>query len=353
MTRMPIGAEIMVFCKSKIDGVLRELISEFLDMPLLRASFPQMVPAFTEFALRPGKRIRPLVFVSSYLAAKGSPDYGLYRSASALELLHLFALIHDDVVDGSDFRRGGESLHRIFEGVPGIGGAPEGKNLAVIIGDALYAFAISKFMEKAEEPENRRRALEALLEAAEQTGKGQMLELLFSSKSPHAVTRDEVFEIYDLKTSAYTFAGPLVAGALMAGAGDTVTPKLRKAGIMFGRAYQMMDDLCECMESLSNGRVPADLTGGRKTVITWYLFHCDDDSAQSVLHSGKGWVGITAEELSEIIERTKTFRYVSDQIENQLSYAFASLPDEEDGVSFQDGFGSFIESLFIPLLMIK
>jgi geranylgeranyl diphosphate synthase type I len=198
--------------------------------------------------LREGKRIRPLLFLTGYSGFTNKPAPGLYTSALSFELLHDFMLIHDDIIDKSDTRRGKPSMHALLNNY--LKGTPNlkfsGEDLAIVLGDVIYAMAINAFLYIKEEKERKERALKKFVEAAMYTGSGEFIELIYGIKKLDKIKKEDIYKVYDFKTAYYSFASPLAIGAILAGAGKKQVDNIFKYGICLGRAFQIKDDII-CM----------------------------------------------------------------------------------------------------------
>ena len=189
-----------------------------------------------------GKRLRPAFCYWAFVGAGGAPDDPtVVDVGAALELLHTFALVHDDVMDGSDTRRGQDAVHRSFiarhEGDGGARGEARrfGEGAAILIGDFAFVYADVLF---ADAPPAARPVFDELrLELCV----GQYLDLAGSSNGPRASARADVIERY--KSGKYTVERPLHLGAALAGQLGDVGDGLSAFGIPLGHAFQMRDDL--------------------------------------------------------------------------------------------------------------
>lgn len=262
--------------KKRIDRELKSYIRNIdRDYSLSKIS-PLLYNNIKEFISREGKRVRPILFVMGYLGyAKRAPE-GLYRTAVSLELLHDFLLVHDDIIDKSDTRRGRPSMHAMLnsslKGYKNI--KFTGEDLTIVIGDVLYAMAIHSFMSVKENPLRKEAALKKLAEAAFYTGSGEFIELLAGAKDIDKITKEEIYKIYDLKTSNYTFAAPLTTGAALAGAKKEETRKLYDFGISLGRAFQIKDDMLGIFSSpkVTGKSTLSDLRESKKTLLIWHTY---------------------------------------------------------------------------------
>jgi geranylgeranyl diphosphate synthase, type I len=259
--------------KFKLD---KELISyaKRLDRDYrLKAISPLLSSKIKDYILRPGKRIRPTLFVMGYLAYTRKPAGGLYRSALSIELLHDFMLVHDDIIDKSDLRRGKPAMHTLFndhfrdcEGIKF-----NGQDLAIVAGDILYALAMDTFLAIREKPERKEKALRKFVHAALYTGCGEFIEMVCGAKTIEEISQADIYKIYDFKTAYYTFAYPLSIGATLAGASDKEVKKIFEYGVYLGRAFQIQDDILGMFgdEKKIGKSVLSDLQEAKKTILIW------------------------------------------------------------------------------------
>lgn len=238
---------------------------------------PVLFSNIKEFVLRPGKRIRPTLLAISYLGFAKKTAPGLYTTAVSLELLHDFMLVHDDIIDKSDTRRGAPSMHRMlnrylkdYKGLKF-----NGQDLAIVIGDVMYAAAIHAFLSIKAEWKNKEDALKKFIEAAMYTGSGEFIELIEGIKSIDNTSREDIFRVYDLKTAYYTFAAPLYSGAVLAAAEKRQADILFQYGIQIGRAFQIKDDIIGIFGKETDIGKPnlTDLKEAKKTLLVWHGYH--------------------------------------------------------------------------------
>jgi geranylgeranyl diphosphate synthase type I len=231
-----------------------------------------------DFVMRPGKRIRPLLFVlayKGYAGKKASPEKDLFTSAAAIELLHDYMLIHDDVIDNSSLRRGKPTLHKMFDKKIKIAQGPKiGASLAIVAGDILFALAIEAFLAIREEKSRKEEALKKLVETAAYTGAGEFIDVVCGYRAIRTLSEKDIFLIYTLKTAKYTFECPLLMGAILAGAPSREQRKLSKLGLAAGQAFQIYDDFLDLFASQATIGKPvlSDLNESKKTLLVYKAF---------------------------------------------------------------------------------
>ena len=239
---------------------------------------PILYNSIREFSLREGKRIRPLLLILSY---KGYLPQGkkvpasLYHASTCIEFLHNFMLIHDDIIDCSDLRRGKPTMHRILcKTIPSSNPDKLGTDLAIIAGDIVYALAIDAFLSIKEEPKRKERALKYFIQTAAFTAMGEFIDTVSGVDKLANVDENDVFLNYSLKTSRYTFDCPLVTGAILAGAPDREIPRLAEFGLLIGQAFQIQDDIIGIFETEKTiGKsILSDLEEQKKTLLIVHAF---------------------------------------------------------------------------------
>ncbi|MCS7063160.1 MAG: polyprenyl synthetase family protein [Methylacidiphilales bacterium] len=224
----------------------------------------------TEFTQRPGKRIRPWLFAEFYrlLGRENWAEAGVMRAALALELLHSFILVHDDIIDRSVERRGRLSLHRLL--ALHFGKHKEslrlGESLAIVGGDILFALAYKALLTSAFRPDLKVKALLYLSSAILDTGCGEVLEIYTAARDLEAASMDIIQKIYELKTTRYTFIAPLRLAGILAEADETLISKLEQTLLPLGLLFQIANDLDD-FRRMRNELDSTDLSEGIKTIL--------------------------------------------------------------------------------------
>ncbi len=208
--------------------------------------------------IKSGKRIRPMLTLLSCQACGGAVEHAL-PAAAAIELLHNFSLIHDDIEDRDELRRGRPTLWKIW-----------GEALAINAGDAMFALAhlaLESSGEAAPDAAPAERVLRALRmfdETCVALTIGQHLDIEFENRAD--VTAAEYMAMIDGKTAALTRAACAI-GAIMAGAPDEHVDALAEFGRELGLAFQLQDDVLGIWgDPASTGKHDSDLAHGKKTL---------------------------------------------------------------------------------------
>jgi len=273
--------------KNKLDRELRAFIRDMDKRYSLSKVSPLLISNIRDFVLRDGKRLRPILFIAGYTGFAKRIARGLYTSALSLELLHDFMLVHDDIIDKSDTRRGRPSMHRMLEACLGQNKKTkfDGKDLAIVVGDVMYALAINAFLAIEEKMARKEEALKKFIEAAMYTGGGEFIELLLGLKELPQIKRSDIFKVYDFKTAYYSFASPLATGAILAGASPKQVNGVFAYGIQLGRAFQIQDDILGMFgEEKKIGKpLLTDLQEGKKTILVWLAYRYSNQKNKTTI----------------------------------------------------------------------
>ena len=226
--------------------------------------FGDPLDALTEFVGAGGKRLRPAFCHWAYVGAGGTDIDVVDNAGAALELLHTFALVHDDVMDDSPMRRGMPTIHARFaarHAVEGWRGESRrfGESVAILVGDLSFVYA-DRLLHGV--PAD---AHEVFTELRVEVNIGQYLDVRAGADGRHG--RDRARRISVLKSGKYTVERPLHLGAALAGRLDELGPGLTAYGLPLGEAFQMRDDLLGAFgdELLVGKPVGDDLREGKVT----------------------------------------------------------------------------------------
>jgi geranylgeranyl diphosphate synthase, type II len=216
-----------------------------------------------EYLGRAGKGLRPALCLATCEAFGGTPEQAL-PSAAALELLHTAFLVHDDVEDDSELRRGEATLHQQY-----------GRALAVNAGDGLAVLALGALRDN-EGPLGRRLAARIWSEfdfMARLTVDGQARELGWQRDGRTDLTPDDYLDLIMRKTCWYTTLLPLRVGALIGARGDVDLAAMLRFGFFLGAAFQIRDDILNLVGSPARygKELLGDLREGKRTLMLIHL----------------------------------------------------------------------------------
>ncbi|MFC7072527.1 geranylfarnesyl diphosphate synthase [Halovenus rubra] len=262
MTRQQAVEGTIARCRQQVNDAIQE------DLPV---SQPERLYEASRYLLDAGgKRLRPtILLLSADSLADAVPDAKPYRqfpaadskqvdvlsAAVSIEIIQSFTLIHDDIMDDDDMRRGVPAVHREYD-----------VSTAILAGDTLYSTAFENILRTGAPPDRSVRALSELATTCTEICEGQSLDIEFESRGH--VTPEEYLEMVELKT-AVLYAAAASIPAVLLGYNDAVDP-LHSYGLDIGRAFQIQDDLLDLTtptEKLGKQR-GSDLVENKQTLIT-------------------------------------------------------------------------------------
>lgn len=253
------------------------LVDPDLDPPL---------EALERAVLAGGKRLRPTFCYWGFVAAGGDPDSEagdqMERVGAAFELLHAFALVHDDVMDGAPLRRGLPTTHTAFEQRHVEGGwrgesRRFGEAIAILVGDLAHSYA--EGLVRGLPPD----ALAIWNEVQVELMMGQYLDVLRTAAG--RATTEQADRIARLKSGRYTIERPLQLGAAIAGASPAVLAALSAYGLPLGIAFQMRDDVLGAFgdPKITGKPVGDDLREGKPTPMLGIALERADAAQRRIL----------------------------------------------------------------------
>jgi geranylgeranyl diphosphate synthase, type I len=246
-----------------------------------------------------GKRLRPAFCYWAHVGAGGDPSDPIVVDAGAgLELLHTFALVHDDIMDGSLNRRGMRAVHKQFEDAHRANGwrAEErrfGEGVAILVGDLAFVYA--DLLLTNVNPE----AAAIYNELRIEVNIGQYLDLVGTVRGGPTV--ESARRICRYKSGKYTIERPLHLGASLAGGLVKYQDALSAYGLPLGEAFQLRDDLLGAMgdESLTGKPVGDDLREGKPTSLVARALEASDATQRTAL-ARIGHSDLQADEVTEL-----------------------------------------------------
>jgi octaprenyl-diphosphate synthase len=263
-----------------------------------------------------GKRIRPsLLLLSAHLL--GCFDQAAIRMGAVVELVHTATLVHDDIIDGADRRRGRPSANTTW-----------GNEKCVLAGDWLYMQAFRTALN-----EKNLLLLEILLDLTQQMVEGELLQI---QKLGKAVAEPEYYDLIYRKT-ACLFSVSMRLGAVLAQATPEQEQKLTEYGKAVGLAFQIVDDILDLTgaEEILGKPVASDLREGKATLpVIHSIDHGtarDRQAIQRVLDD-RGFIRTSPEEIQQILARNGSVEYAvsfAERYAKQATEALADFPDSD------------------------
>lgn len=249
-----------------------------------------------------GKRLRPLFLILSAELA-GYREKDRITLASIIEAIHTASLLHDDVVDGAEMRRGKPASHRIW-----------GNQIAILVGDFLYANALRIAV-----LQRNQRIMEVLSEATTMMTEGEVLQL--QRVADPEITEDEYMKIVSAKTGALISAACRI-GAILGGCPEEAEDALGRFGMKTGIVFQMVDDILDYMaEAKELGKnLGKDLDEGKITLPLIYLLKAasgkEVEEIKDIISSGNR----SAEKLERVLYLFEKYGVIEESLRTAQIY---------------------------------
>jgi len=311
--------------------------------------------AYTSILERGGKRIRGALVMAGYEMSGGTDKQMILEAARAIEMLHAYILIIDDIQDRSVVRRGGPTAHIMLSDY----------HRAHRLADDEHHFGVSIALNSAllgchdaqvtlanlqVEPALREQVIKIVNETMIITAHGQTNDIMNEVRAD--VTAEDVDRVLEWKTAHYTFLNPLHVGMVLAGADKHALRAISAYAMHAGRAFQITDDILGIFGSeFESGKSPMDdLREGKRTILTLYAIEHAKRADKNFLIHMLGNQQLTQAEFQrckDIIEESGAYAFARDQADMHVSKALKSLADDsngwsESGVVFLRGLAEYL-----------
>jgi geranylgeranyl diphosphate synthase type I len=358
------GADAVLDPQAPLSQAFREAVSAEISAfvseqsSVLDSMGPELVPVhlMASQLLCGGKRMRPAFCVWGYVAAAGIPSDEelkcLLAAAGSLDVLHVSALIHDDLMDSSDLRRGRPAAHRQFEALHANAGwlgdsAAFGRAGAILLGDLLVMWSAQMLHGAGLDQSTLERALPIVEAMRTEVTCGQYLDIVAqahplrkrapaigSLRPTIELAMDDASRVVEYKAARYTVQRPCQMGAALGDGDDELYFALGAYGSPLGRAFQFRDDLLGVFGDPKVTGKPAgdDLREGKRTVLVAHAYAHAGDVGQKLLlqrlgDSGLDETGIS--ELQQVIVESGARDAVESMINEYYERALKALHDTE------------------------
>ena len=280
-----------------------------------------------QFTMNGGKRIRPILMIMGYKLFAGI-DEKIINASISIEMAQSFLLIHDDIMDQSDMRRGKPSFHKAVENsLNREGMARIAENIAISGGDLIDTFSHEALLRSGFSIENLIDADFEFSKIIEDTGKGQILDIY--SALEEVYSEERLLKLHFLKTARYTIQGPLLMGALLSG-NKKYLDQIREFGKNAGIAFQLYDDLLGLFgEQEKTGKsIKSDVNEGKKTLLMIKAYENSDEQTRKFIDQclNNGDINDSDfEKLRRIVQDTGSLEYTKKKIDEYNNLARSSL----------------------------
>ena len=312
-------------------SVTMDLLLDYLPDREPRRHLYDLVPLYP---LRSGKGFRPGLLIATGKAF-GAEVRNLTKSAMAIELFHNAFLVHDDVEDDSDFRRGGATLH-----------ADHGFSIAVNVGDAMNVLSLRPLMENLSSlgPSLTLKIFSEIEHMVRQSVEGQAIELGWVRDNVCDLTDEDYLRMILKKTCWYTCIHPCRIGALIATGGGIEMDRFNRFGFYMGAAFQIQDDILnlEGDREKYGKEILGDIWEGKRTMMLLHLLNCCGDRQRKILTQFLAqprrqrkedevlWVHELMKKHESLAYARSCARQLAGAALREFNVAYGGVPDSED-----------------------
>ena len=257
----------------------------------------------------PGKRLRPLLAMLVADSLNNNNDDAL-KVALSIEMLHNFTLIHDDIMDGDNFRHGKVTVHCKWD-----------ESTAILAGDALLSLSLMKINEV---KNNHKNVLVAFTKGLLSVCEGQALDIEYEQKDK--IDKDQYNHMIELKTG-HLIGLSAELGALVSGADSVQVDKLKKFGLLIGKAFQIQDDLLEVVSDKDKmGKsLSTDLLLQKKTYVLIESLNIDENKMNSIIDLAKVDIVVAKVEYENFIKSTGIYNTISNEVSKLMNESYKIL----------------------------
>jgi len=341
--------------KKKID----DLLLDFLDKAFVENKEREDITAYYSYLKKystGGKRLRPILFMMSYKAFGGIDEKSVLQAALSVELLHTSTLVHDDVMDEDDLRRGAPTVHRKVKelydtkyGEVKYSGKLFNKlsskfstTIAILLGNMLYSLGNSALAHTISEKDALRKCIEIFNTSYFKINEGQMSDVLFELSMP---SEAEFIRMITLKT-ALLFMASVEMGAVLAKASEQNISHMKEFAKNAAIAFQLQDDIMDISSDMDKGHeFASDIRQGKKTYLVSKAIELSESDEVSSLIKKRTHTDYEVDKIISIIHSTGAVSYVKELAAGYINNAKSELKDldiNSETQSFFNGLADFM-----------
>lgn len=307
----------------KLDLEVEKILDhEFARSKRISPIIARLIDEITPIPAYGGKRIRGAFIYYSYLMHGGKNLKEIMKIAAAIELIHAYLLIHDDIMDQALLRRNMPTIHKKYadfyeevnahnyhNGVLRTAAKHFGESMAINAGDILCHLATQIMVDSDFPVKNKIRALSLFHRKIVDTGYGQVIDVYGELEE---VTEDYILQVHLFKTGYYTYQLPLHIGAILAGANDKDLAALTRYALPAGVAFQLQDDVIDLFGEDTGKIIGGDIKEGKRTLLIIKAYQNADHKDKIILDNALGNKHLTEktfEVVKKIIKETGSLEY--------------------------------------------
>ena len=317
-----------------------EIVKSIKLLPDTHPQFAEEYQLFSQSA-QGGKNIRGTLVQLGYLLGNFVEDKELVKISAACEILHVSLLIHDDIIDRSELRRGKPTIHKA------LGRGHYGISQAICLGDMGLFLATKLISESKISNVLKTKVIAFFSQMVMDTIAGEMLDIKISLSGYHKKMSD-IMLMQQLKTASYTIVGPLIIGAMVGRANKKQLRATKKFGEYIGMAFQIQDDILGVFgdERIVGKSVRSDIEENKSTLLIMHALTKATPKQRKILDSYYGTGKITVkqhERIKQIFETTGALAYSQSKVEEYITAGKKFIPAMTENKKIQDILMQFVD----------
>ncbi len=283
------------------------------------------VVEYTREIAKDGKRFRPYVLFLGCDQNTSEEYFSLYAAA---EMLHIFALVHDDIMDNAITRHGVLCVHEKFKSTFGPNGA---QSAAILLGDIVFSWGYELLADMEKVAPDRIDAMRIEFQTLiAEVIHGQMLDVFFQTNDMQSF--DAIVQKMELKTARYSFMRPLTLGLITIGADEQKLQTAKEFAVALGIGFQIQDDLLDSKPQALTGKTTfTDIRTRQQTVLSWYMTNKADQiyKEQFMTYWGVDTLNESDERrIFEMLEQSGALAYAQELAQSYFEKARSVVADQ-------------------------
>ncbi len=326
--------ELLKNFREKFEPFLQDYFDEkFRQAGKIDPTTQEAVGMIRDYTLSGGKRIRPAFLYYSYLATGGKNSEKALKAGIAVELLHSFFLIHDDIIDKDASRHGTATIHERYKKIAQKHNFAKdkvhfGNSMAMIVGDMAMPTTYEIILNQKFPDKITLRVIKQIQKIIFATIAGEMLDVTMGYKNK--VTEKQILEMQERKTAHYTFEGPTHLGCILAEAEEPYFSLFSKYALPLGKTFQIKDDILGIfgIEKEIGKTVGSDITEGKKTLLVLKALEKGCEKQKKFIKRCLGKKNISKKEIEKfkkVIRETGSLEYSENLAKNFAQEALVAL----------------------------
>jgi len=327
--------------KLKIDLELAKFFAGIhLEYDQLSTFTTSFIKNLQEFTMRGGKRLRPALLYHSYRMFNKTNLEKVQKLSIFIELIQSFLLIHDDIMDKSELRRGDITIHKLYGQFATENNYQDkenfGNSMGILLGDLANQLAIQIITNSEFEDSKKLQLLGLIFKEISAVIFGQAHDILYSLRTDYTI--EDIMFVHYYKTAKYTYEIPIISGAMLAGASVNQLNILRKYSKSAGIAFQIHDDILGIFgdDEITGKPTLSDISEGKHTLLTFIANQKANVEDKKILKEYIGKKDIThieAEQIKKIIVNTGSLEYSTIKAQEYVKLAQDSLVELKNEIN--------------------